>query len=60
MEILWEEGDGNDADAFARFLVETAENVARAYRETGEPITQAEKRAVAEIRAAVRSLPHPA
>ena len=60
MEILREKGDANDTDAFARFLVEMAENVARAYRETGEPITQAEKTAVAEIQAAVRPLPRPA
>ena len=53
MELLRQKGDPEDVDRFAQFLLEIARNVARAYRETGDPVSQAEKTAMAEIEAAV-------
>jgi hypothetical protein len=60
MAIVRQKGDPVDIDAYARFLADTAENVARAYRETNEPITQPETTALAEIRAAVELPTHSA
>ncbi len=45
-------GEPGDVDTFARFLAGIAERVARAYPETEEPVSAAEKEAIAEIRAA--------
>ena len=50
--LLELKGEPGDADAFARFLVDVAERVARAYPETGESVSAAEEEAVAEVRAA--------
>jgi hypothetical protein len=52
VELLERKAEPDDADAFARFLVAIAERVARAYPESGEPVSAAEREAVAEVRAA--------
>jgi len=53
IEVIRKKGQAADVAAFAGFMVNVAENVARAHAETGERVSQAEKNALAEIRAAV-------
>ncbi len=51
--IIRRGGNREDADAYARFLLAVGEGVARAYRETDEPMTAAEEDALTDIAAAI-------
>jgi hypothetical protein len=52
IDVVRQKGQPADVDAFASFVLDVAENVARAHPETGEHVSHAEKNALAEIRAA--------
>ena len=53
IELLERKAEPTDVDAYARFLTEIAEHVARAYPETAQPVSAAEEDAIAAVKAAV-------
>jgi hypothetical protein len=50
--LLERKAEPADVDAYARFLTEVAEHVARAYPETEQPVSAAEEDAIAAVKAA--------
>ena len=53
VELLERKGEQNDVDAFGRFIVRVAEDVARADPDTDEPVAAAEQDAIVAVSAVV-------